>query len=375
MKKIYNGRYFKDGKIMCPQCVKEGLLINTSIARIINAQFHHSSTKKSKKFTEKNLYDIFTTNQDNSHFLDFIIKLIESEKVEVLCRNHHNMLNDKYFNYFKYLINWENIPEEFPQDIFSLSAELIHILIKVSINNFHKTMNKSRGKKKEIKRHIENYLQKRYIIRPYGIVCPACEEFNIIEHLPVFHFIHFKKENKTVNASDLYSSYSCSEIAQILERERGTYLCSNCHTIFDYEKLHLLDKIYEDKNTVKKILEDYNNVSRKIKPFQCNGLIGDPLKKSNQISNKIEQYLTAIYEISKSGHYVTHYTLADYIGIQPISVFNFFNRNDIIKQYVDILVGRGNDPSKYILNIKGREAVLLIYYFRNYYRQLKFFDS
>lgn len=250
MKEIYNGRYFRDGIIKCPECVKEGLIINTSISRIINEQFHHSSKKKENIFTVTGLYDIFTKNQHNPRFLDFIIKLTESEKVELLCRNHHHMLNDKYFTYFKYLINWENIPKRFPQDIFSLSAELIHILIKVSINNFHKTKHKLRGKKKEIKRRIVHYLKKRYIIRSYGIYCPTCGEFSIIEHLPVFHFMHFSKENKTVNASDLYSSYSCSEIAQILKQEMGMYICSNCHTIFDYEKFHLLDKIYEDKNIV-----------------------------------------------------------------------------------------------------------------------------
>ena len=370
MKKIYNGRYFRDGMIKCPECVKEGLIINTSISRIINAQFHHSSSKKENKFTEKGLYDIFTKNQHNPRFLDFIIELMESEKVELLCRNHHNMLNDKYFTYFKYLINWENIPERFPQDIFSLSAELIHILIKVSINNFHKTKHKPRGKKKEIKRRIVHYLKKRCIIRSYGIYCPTCGEFSIIEHLPVFHFMHFSKENKTVNASDLYSYYSCSEIAQILEQEMGMYICSNCHTIFDYEKFHLLDKIYEDKNIVKEIFDDYNDVSRKIRPFHSTSSIGDPLKKSSLISSEIEQYLTAIYEISKSGRHVTHYTLADYMGIHPTSVFNFFNRNDIIRQYVNIKIGRANYPSKYILNKEGREAISLISHIRDYYRQL-----
>lgn len=372
LKNIYNGRYYRDRIIKCPECVKEGFIINTRISRIINAQFHHSSSKKENKFTEKGLYDMFTKNQDNPRVLEFIIRLMESEKVEILCRNHHHMLSDKYFNYFKYIINWENIPEKFPQDIFSLSSELIHILIKVSINNFHKTRHKSRGKKKEIKRYIVNYLKKRYILRYYGIYCPTCGEFNITEHLPIFHFIHFSKENKTVNASDLYSYYSCSEIAQILEKEKGMYICPNCHTIFDYEKFHLLDKIYDDKNIVKGILEDFNNVSRKIKHFQSKKIIGDPLKKSSLISNEIVQYLTAINDISMSEGNATHYTLADYMGIQPTSVFNFFNRNDIIKQYIDIKIGRANYPSEYTLNKDGVEAISLINHIRDYYTKLKF---
>ena len=362
IKNIYNGKYFKDGKAKCPECLKEGLIKNTDISRLEALEFHHNTNKNQNQFTVDNLYNMFTKNQANPHFFEELISLMESEKVILICRNHHHMLHDSYFNYFNYLINWENL--------FSLPAELIHLLIRTSVENHRLTRNLPIKSKKEIRRRIKSYIKKRYIIeRIYGEFCPTCVEFNTKKHLSAFHFNHEDKKTKNIEASNLYSLHSCSEIVKILEQERGGYICSNCHTVIHYEKFHLLDEIYENKNVVKRILEDYNSVSKNFTIIHYNSaLVGNPLKKTFKITESIERYLTAIYEITKSGYDVTVYTLAEYLKISSSSISNYFYRKkNVITQYIDIIARR---PTKYVLNKYGGEIISLIYHFRDYYNSL-----
>lgn len=362
IKNIYNGKYFKEGKAKCPECLKEGLIKNTDISRLEALEFHHNTNKKENQFTVDNLYNMFTKNQANTHFLEHLISLMESEKVILVCRNHHHMLHESYFKYFNYLINWENL--------FSLPAELIHLLIRTSVENHRLTRNLPIKFKKEIRRRIKSYIKKRYIIEcVYGEYCPTCVEFNTKKHLSAFHFNHEDKKTKNIEASNLYSLHSCSEIVKILEQERGGYICSNCHTVIHYEKFHLLDEIYENKNVVKRILEDYNSVSKNFTIIHYNSsLVGNPLKKNFKITESIERYLTAIYEITKSGHDVTVYTLAEYLKISSSSISNYFyKKKNVITQFVDIIAGR---PTKYFLNNNGIETILLIYHIRDYYNSL-----
>jgi len=365
IKNIYNGKYFKNRKCKCPECLKEGLIINTDISRLNTLEFHHDSDEKEHEFSVDKLYRIFTSNRSNSHVLEDLISFVESEKVILLCRTHHAILHDKYFYYFNYLINWKNI--------FSLPAELIHILIMISVNNFYLTRNLPTQEKKQIRGKIVRKLKKSYIIeRLYGEYCHTCGEISIKKHLTAFHFNHLDEGTKSVEASDLYNIYSCSKIVRILEQEKGGYLCSNCHTVIHYKYFHLLDKIYEDKKVIKKILDDYNRVSKKFTPIHSKGLlIGDPLKKSIYINKSVERYLTAIYEISKSGLDVTNSTLVDYMGIERPNILNFFKiKSDFIKQYVDIIVGTRHNPTIYLLKDKGRKAISLIYHFKKYYNSI-----
>ena len=360
IKNIYNGKYFKNGKGKCSECLKEGLILNTDISRLTAMEFHHPSGKKEYDFTALELYQIFSKNQSNPHILKELIDLLESEEVELLCRNHHRILHNKYYSFFKYLISWENI--------FSLPAEEIYMLIIASINNFHLTKNQSQNTKRNIRNAIVRKLKKRFIIeRFYGEYCHTCGEFSIKKHLSAFHYHHKNENTKTVDASEIYD-LSCPEIIQILEQEQGGYFCSNCHSVLHYKNhIPLLDKIYNDNNLMKNILDDYTRVFKKFTLINREGsVIEDPLKKSSLIQESFEKYLTAIYEISKSGGEVTTPALMDYMRLGSNAILTFFKRNiDIIKQYVDIKAGK---PKKYILNDKGKEIVSLLYHFRDYYR-------
>jgi len=367
IKNIYNGKYFKKGKISCPKCLKEGL--STDIIRIKALEFHHSSEEKENKFTSENLYQLFVNDQLNPHFLEDLIKLMESEKVELLCNNHHNLLHHKYYLYFRYLINWDNI--------FSYPAEVIRMLIRVSVNNFHETKDLSIEEKKEIRRYIRIKFKKRYIIEIfYGKYCPTCGKFNTKDHLTAYQFNHYDRDTKTIDTYATFKNNSCSKIVEILEREKGGYICGNCHTVIHYDKyIPFLDKIFEDDNTIKKILDDYNNVCKNFSLIYSKNSIGNPLKISKNLYGSFKNYLTAIYEISNSGRKVTHSTLSEYMGLAIPSIYYFFKRrNNLVSKYVDIEVGKSGwkgEETKYFLNEKGRELISLLNHFKDYFGSIQ----
>ncbi len=365
MKNIYNGKYFKAGKLKCPECLKERFVLNTDITRLDALEFHHDSDKKETQFTAGALYNLFTKNRSDPNVLEEIVRIVELEDVKLICRNHHHILHDRYFNYFSYLITWE--------EILSLPVELIHILIKVSVENFPLTKNWTKIDKKRVRGNIIKYLKKRFIIEHFfGNYCPTCMEFQTKKHLPAFHFNHADDNIKNVNASDLYGQYSCSEIVAILEREKGGYLCSNCHSVIHYKKLHLLNEIYEDKKLVRRIKEDFDSIYRNFKLIHNNkSIVEEPLEKGFKSTGSIERYLTAINEISKNEDDVTIYKLSRFMGITTSSISNYFyRRKDVITRYINTKSGTKSNPTKYYLNKMGKEAISLIYHFRDYFRSL-----
>ena len=368
IKNIYNGKYFKNGKSKCPQCQKEGLIINTDISRLTALEFHHTSGEKDNNFTASKLYELFTKNLSNPHFLELIIKLMESEHVVLICRNHHRIIEDKYYGYFKYIINWK--------DIFSYPPELIHALIRISVDNFRETKRLTPNTKAGIRDAIARYIKKRYIIEYfYGEFCHTCREFRISKHLPAFTYHHKNEETKTVNISKVYH-LPCSEIIRIIEKEEGGYICSNCHRILHHNKfIPLLNEIYDHKNNVRQVFNDYNRVTREFAPIDCvDSAIRNPLIKPTLDTDGFMKFLIAIYEISKSGRDATNISLKEYLEYKDkSSIISFFSRRyDVMRQYVGIIRGTRSkaNPTKYYLNDNGKNAVSLIYKFRDYYRAI-----
>ena len=276
-------------------------------------------------------------------------------------------------NLVRGFIFFKNLPESLPQNIFSLSPELIHTLVRVAINNYSKTGNESSKRKGDIKLSVISYLKNRYVIDlTSGEYCPTCREFNTKEHLVSFHFNHFDTVLKTILASDLFKneSISCSEIVQILETEKGSYICSNCHSVFHKTKFYdFLNYLYTDKNMIKVIIQDHKNVRKNSLPIYYDGLINDPLKLSKRISEKLESHLIAIYKISKTEKNVTNSSIAQYLDLTSRKLVDqFFGRNDYMKEFVKI--DKNEKIHTYYLTKKGIEAVSLIYYFRKYYSSL-----
>ncbi|MBA7553472.1 hypothetical protein ES705_46064 [subsurface metagenome] len=325
---------------------------------------HHDSAEKENMFKSDNLYLLFNQNRGNPNVLEDLISLLESERILLLCRNHHRRLH--FNDEFDYIINWK--------ELFSLPAELIHLLVKVSINYFGLTKNLSPNEKAVKKKNILRKIKKRYIIENfYEEFCHICGDFSIRKDLNAFDFHHQHEDLRNIKAHELYDTHSCPEIAKILIQEKGGYICSNCHTVIEYKLIHLLNDIYENKNIVKKILNDYNSTHRR---FTLMNDLSDvvtkaPLKKSLHINETFERYLTAIYEISKSKNEVTISDLARFTGLKPVTIYKFFKKNSrLLKLSLEMKIGVAPTPTRFILTEKGREFISLIYHFKNYYSSL-----
>ncbi len=364
IKNIYNGIYFNNGRGKCPECKREGLNLNTDIQRLDALDFHHSDGNKEKKYSASNLYSYFTHYQSNPNFLEDLIEKMETEKVILICRAHHFLLHDKYFGYFYYLINWK--------DLLSLPADLIHLIIYTAVNNFRLTKDLSTEKKAQIRIKILRKIKKKYILELfYGDLCHTCKEFSTRKHLPSFIFHHIDEELKTVNASDLFH-LSCSKIIKILEKEKGGYICTNCHSVLHFKAKDQLNEIFGDEDIITKIFDDYIQVSKKFTLLDSKDLVvRNPLEKFDIINGNIEKYLTLIYNLTESGSITTSNDLKDHFKITRNAVMSVFKRNSILRKFVDILAGKPpKTPTKFILTEEGNKAASLIFHFRNHYIKL-----
>lgn len=376
MKHLYNGIYFYNGIASCPDCVKEGLIINSSSPRIRSKEFHHE-VERNQSYTAFYLHQLFSNDRGNPFFLRDLIKKMESESVVLKCGVHHSLLSRDTFNDFKKLISWENIPNEFPQSIFDLPPVIIHLLIRVCVDNFFLTRTYSTRQKKRIRRQIKLYLKKRYIIDSlYGGVCPACGEFNTLDHLVSFEFNHLyelkdlnpnEKKKRIDNIRKLFRSLSCSEIVKELEKQIGGYICRNCHFVI-HDDISKISRIYDDQNIIKNVLDDYDLTIRKFERnlIRSNKLIKNPLKTDMKITQTYLDYLIALFEISKrSQDGVTRKDLCEYLGVK---IYDYvFERRSISERFLSTTVESGK-TIKYHINEEGKRIVRLIYYFRYYFR-------
>ena len=65
------------------------------------------------------------------------------------------------------------------------------------------------------------------------------------------------------------------------------------------------------------------------------------MEKTTRNNKSFETYLYAIYNISNSGIEVTNDVLAQHLNIKNTnSLWNYFNRNDFIKELIDIHKGK-----------------------------------
>ncbi|MEE9378748.1 MAG: hypothetical protein V3V33_12020 [Candidatus Lokiarchaeia archaeon] len=315
-----------------------------------------------------------------------IIDKVQNEVVTLRCRCHHSIINSPYFIDFKKLINWENIPEEFPyKDIFDLEAEIIHILAKICVYNLYQGIKNKKHELDGAMRRIFFSLKKRYIIdRIHGGICPICGEFNTRDHLPAFEFNHlytmlyelgeitseemegYKERKRRV--PDLYN-LPCSELVKEMVIEEGGYVCGNCHRVV-HTKIPYIEKIYNDPDLCKKALNDKEDSIKLNRQYLIHGTrsIGDPLKLEKKNYTGFMENLIALFEISKRKRDgVTRNDLADYLEMRSQDVFE---KRKFSRKYVKIVAGSGQtSPKKYYITLEGKRIVHLIYYFRDYYKE------
>jgi len=392
---LYGGEYFDEKKkiAMCPECKKEGLSTNTSFLRIKSKEFHHEDIKI-EGYSTPQLYNLFANNKNlhqndrgNPYFLPNIIKKMESESVILRCAVHHHLIHSSYFNDFKKFINWENIPEEFPQDIFDLPSEFIHILAMICVDNFYKTKSKNSRQKSKLKqKEIIYNIKKRYIIdRIYAGVCPTCGDFNTNEHLTAFDFNHLNElkkmtfwerekieEEREARVKNLYS-LPCSELVEKLEDQKGGYICRNCHRVI-HDDIEFVNEIFGDKNIVRMVTDDCKSIIEKYRQnlIYNKESIKNPLRTDIEIRRSLIDYLFALFEISEEKSVVTTDNLINKMSLSRSAVNNFFDiRKEFLKKYGKIIIGKGpSNPTKYYVNDKGKKLMRLMIYFRDFYNKL-----
>lgn len=375
MKHIYKGKYFddKNGITVCPDCLNEGFIINTTFPRIRSKEFHHEDIRI-EGYEARELFSLFVNDRGNPYFLQDLIKKMEDESVVLKCGSHHSIVSSIYFNYFKKLISWENIPDEFPyKDIFDLPAEIINILVMICVEELsfpdlnelsnHYSIYGIRGQ-------IVYFLKKRYIIdRIYGGVCPCCGEFNTRDHLPSFEFNHLN--DFTMNKRKVPNLYlsPCSKLVKELEKEVGAFICRNCHFVI-HNDISRVDNIYDDQNIINEVIKDYRNTIRnyKQKLINTNKSIKNPLTSEITKYKALKNYLIAIYEISKEKEVVNNIDLMNKMGKASSTINDFFKkRKNLLEKYGRIIDGK---ITQYYMNHEGKRIIRLIYYFRDYYRNL-----
>jgi hypothetical protein len=291
---------------------------------------------------------------------------MEDEGVVVKCANHHNLGHSKYFNLFNYLINWK--------EIFSYTPELIHLLIRISLNSYKITKNYSIEENKSARQLIIINLKRRYIINLlYNGICSICGEFNVKYHLPVFQFHHVDEKNKTVNAYDLFSNkLPCSEIIRILADEKGGFICGNCHSVLGLTKNNdVLNRVYDEPELVKRIIFDYEQACKRIKLITYNNRIKNPLQKARIINDNIFVYLLAIDEIIADGVDANNRNIATLLNLEDTTVRHMIhNRWDVFDQFLNFHQIARNRFKNYYFTSYGKKVVSLLKKFRDYYQQL-----
>ena len=377
MKHIYNGKYFINNISQCPECLDEDFKFNTSSPIIKSKEFHHEGSKHFS-YTVEDLYKLFNKNRGNPYFLQFLINKAESEKVRLICRCHHSMLKTSNINFFKKLICWDNIPREFPQDIFDLHPEIIHLLIWICVDSFNFTISKNNQQKVEIRAGIFRIIKKKYIIDSiYKGICPICREFIMNNHLLAFSFNHLyilreltlEERGRRKNSMKSLFKLPCSEIVQELERQVGGYVCANCHMLIHTDMLSI-NRIFDDKNIVGKIIENIKKANERFKTnlIHYSDSIKDPLKIDFQMKKSFPNYFLAFSDILEEKEEISINSLINKMKLSGSAVNSFFTkRKDILERYGKIITGRGRHPTEYHLNDYGKTILRLLQYFKNYY--------
>lgn len=365
IRNIYNGFYIQDGKAQCPLCRKEGLDINTDISRLKALEFHHKD-KKNEEYTARKLFLLFQKSYGNPNFLEKVISTMEKENIELICRNHHNLLHSKVFKNFKELINWT--------DLFSLDPILIHLLIHTSVHGYINKRKHLEGKTRNIRKAIVNFIKKRYILeRLYNGYCPICQEINSKYYLPSFDFHHLDEDKKTIEASFLFgTNLSCSEIIRNLEKEFGVYICKNCHGTYQWiNDSDVVNRIYESEFFIEKVGKDIERYHKTASPLKYTPSIQDPLKKEIRISNRNIKYLFTLEDIINSGSKANNNSIASYLKISEDAV-RAAMRNDVYSPFLAVSQSKKKSQKSYHLTEYGKKALKLMHYFKDYYDKYGF---
>ncbi|MFX1365138.1 MAG: hypothetical protein ACFFCE_17925 [Promethearchaeota archaeon] len=262
---IYNG-------ILKGRCQKCG----TGTERLPSLDFHHPFPRlKSQRinFGHKNW--------------EMAMKKLESEKVNLECKNCHTKEGAK--NYRKY----ESLVQNFDKKFHDKNLNAIQIekaigkFLKQNSEHIHVDHRPS------FKRFVRKYT---VISKLYNGKCVACEQITIKNNLPglQFHHIDLKNPNRKQWKRLLAQPYP--EIVKTLKRENCVAICANCQRMIHS---HQFKKNYEsiiNSEYWDQIKQFYKKAESNIKKFIDNQKLKNeiekpPLSPKSKPQNKIERSL------------------------------------------------------------------------------------
>jgi len=265
--------------IKCKEC-------NTGVDLLVALQLHHPT--ESKDIILQDLY-----SSPNEEEYKIILEKFKSDKVELLCSNHH--LEKQVF----YPITFGDII--FKGDLFSMPAEGIDVYIDDYLSSFSKTeryreilYKKYTSNNLDIpsdlhikwKYQIKRWIKKRFAFNElFDGKCVACGDSNLL-HLDLHHIIPELKD--LIENWQSISKLDCDEIMRQIIKEKCVSLCSNCHILIT-SKYHIsmreVLKGFFTQQEIDKISEEvilkYNASIEKISNFSYdleNINFKDPLK-------------------------------------------------------------------------------------------------
>jgi len=328
---IYEGKFQKG----CTNC-------DAGIIELPVLQFHHLNPNL--KTT--------TWHKINGKKYEDIKRILENEKVHVICANCHLEINATLFVEFRDLI--------LSKDLFNNSPENIDNIINEVLINHNRTRNKNSNYRGKIKRQIIFWIKKRYIIEKlyYG-KCVACRKAMVQKNMPSLQFHHTLRSRKVSEKWEDYSHLDVMKIANILQKENCVCVCANCHILIHstrFEKhINLIHpKIEQEvKGLFSKIKMNINH--HKFKNIEIN----DPFYKEFGFGDAWKKYLIQIgnfYGMSNSRVF-TSKDLAKSLNVNNRylrRVLNKLNKDGFVNITEEsTFTSNGRTPIKYKLSEKG----------------------
>jgi hypothetical protein len=154
---------------------------------------------------------------------------------------------------------------------------------------------------------------------------------------------------------------------------KGAFICSNDHMVI-HETIS--NKIFEDKEINIANFNDHKNTLERFKQIFVRmeniDLIKDPLKLGRSKRRPLMKFLRAIFEISEQKGVVTTGDLMNKANLSKSAVGYLFNvKRELLEKYGELVIGKGHTQTNYYINDDGKRIMRLIYYFRDFYRNLK----
>ena len=261
--------------------MKNCLRRNTDISELPDIDFHHHTSKKTIEWSK-----IRHSNYKK------ILKILEKDRVILLCTNCHSKEQSLTFNQFDDIILKPNL--------FEYSASEIRSLIFNAIKKRYPE--KTSEARSKIKYNIMLWIKKRYVIEKlYNGKCIGCGEITVFHNLPSLIFHHKKFNQYKENIWRRIQTKKVEEIIRILKKEKCICLCSNCHRLLHapYFLTYIINYLKDDE--IPKVKSFYDQLIKNVKNFSYIDRINkDPLKLKFEYGEKWKKYLVDIYKYCKN---------------------------------------------------------------------------